>query len=120
MGCLAVGSWGTGVLSARPRCLALWTGHLAGRAGERLLPHPGEGGYGGQGSAAGTAHCCFSTENGAPALLPYQFRMEEIEGFRYRCRVSAGQAGAPAGRGGAGGREPGVLTSVSPRTPCAR
>ncbi|XP_015423711.1 PREDICTED: probable ATP-dependent RNA helicase DDX56 isoform X1 [Myotis davidii] len=25
-------------------------------------------------------------ENGAPALLPYQFRMEEIEGFRYRCR----------------------------------
>uniref|UniRef100_A0A4X1UBX1 Probable ATP-dependent RNA helicase DDX56 n=1 Tax=Sus scrofa TaxID=9823 RepID=A0A4X1UBX1_PIG len=27
-----------------------------------------------------------SGENGAPALLPYQFRMEEIEGFRYRCR----------------------------------
>ncbi|XP_036720221.1 probable ATP-dependent RNA helicase DDX56 [Balaenoptera musculus] len=24
--------------------------------------------------------------NGAPVLLPYQFRMEEIEGFRYRCR----------------------------------
>uniref|UniRef100_A0A8C3VTI0 Probable ATP-dependent RNA helicase DDX56 n=1 Tax=Catagonus wagneri TaxID=51154 RepID=A0A8C3VTI0_9CETA len=27
-----------------------------------------------------------SGENGATALLPYQFRMEEIEGFRYRCR----------------------------------
>ncbi|KAL2777107.1 putative ATP-dependent RNA helicase DDX56 isoform 2 [Daubentonia madagascariensis] len=27
-----------------------------------------------------------SGENGAPILLPYQFRMEEIEGFRYRCR----------------------------------
>uniref|UniRef100_A0A8C9A7I8 Probable ATP-dependent RNA helicase DDX56 n=1 Tax=Prolemur simus TaxID=1328070 RepID=A0A8C9A7I8_PROSS len=27
-----------------------------------------------------------SGENGAPVLLPYQFRMEEIEGFRYRCR----------------------------------
>ncbi|XP_037693174.1 probable ATP-dependent RNA helicase DDX56 isoform X2 [Choloepus didactylus] len=25
-------------------------------------------------------------ENGAPVLLPYQFQMEEIEGFRYRCR----------------------------------
>lgn len=25
-------------------------------------------------------------ETGAPALLPYQFHMEEIEGFRYRCR----------------------------------
>lgn len=25
-------------------------------------------------------------EPGAPVLLPYQFRMEEIEGFRYRCR----------------------------------
>lgn len=47
----------------------------------------------GRGSAARTARCCFSTETGAPALLPYQFRMEEIEGFRYRCRVSAGQRG---------------------------
>uniref|UniRef100_A0A673SVZ9 RNA helicase n=1 Tax=Suricata suricatta TaxID=37032 RepID=A0A673SVZ9_SURSU len=27
-----------------------------------------------------------SGENGTPVLLPYQFRMEEIEGFRYRCR----------------------------------
>ncbi|XP_077621938.1 putative ATP-dependent RNA helicase DDX56 isoform X3 [Crocuta crocuta] len=27
-----------------------------------------------------------SGENGAPVLLPYQFRMGEIEGFRYRCR----------------------------------
>ncbi|XP_070121659.1 probable ATP-dependent RNA helicase DDX56 isoform X3 [Equus przewalskii] len=25
-------------------------------------------------------------ESTAPVLLPYQFRMEEIEGFRYRCR----------------------------------
>lgn len=36
----------------------------------------------------GTLTAVFSTENGAPVLLPYQFRMEEIEGFRYRCRVS--------------------------------
>lgn len=42
----------------------------------------------------GALSAAFSTENGAPALLPYQFRMEEIEGFRYRCRVS----GAPRGR----------------------
>lgn len=34
----------------------------------------------------GALSAAFSTENGAPALLPYQFRMEEIEGFRYRCR----------------------------------
>uniref|UniRef100_A0A2K6KMB3 RNA helicase n=1 Tax=Rhinopithecus bieti TaxID=61621 RepID=A0A2K6KMB3_RHIBE len=27
-----------------------------------------------------------SGENSGPILLPYQFRMEEIEGFRYRCR----------------------------------
>uniref|UniRef100_A0A2K6B910 RNA helicase n=1 Tax=Macaca nemestrina TaxID=9545 RepID=A0A2K6B910_MACNE len=27
-----------------------------------------------------------SGENRGPILLPYQFRMEEIEGFRYRCR----------------------------------
>ncbi|KAI5235653.1 probable ATP-dependent RNA helicase DDX56 isoform X1 [Manis pentadactyla] len=27
-----------------------------------------------------------SGEDGTPVLLPYQFRMEEIEGFRYRCR----------------------------------
>lgn len=30
----------------------------------------------------------FSADSGAPVLLPYQFHMEEIEGFRYRCRVS--------------------------------
>lgn len=35
-----------------------------------------------------TLPCSLSTESGAPVLLPYQFRMEEIEGFRYRCRVS--------------------------------
>uniref|UniRef100_A0A673T4F0 RNA helicase n=1 Tax=Suricata suricatta TaxID=37032 RepID=A0A673T4F0_SURSU len=34
-----------------------------------------------------------SGENGTPVLLPYQFRMEEIEGFRYRCRVSGMQGG---------------------------
>uniref|UniRef100_A0A8I5N854 Probable ATP-dependent RNA helicase DDX56 n=1 Tax=Papio anubis TaxID=9555 RepID=A0A8I5N854_PAPAN len=28
-----------------------------------------------------------SGENRGPILLPYQFRMEEIEGFRYRCRT---------------------------------
>ncbi|XP_061270423.1 probable ATP-dependent RNA helicase DDX56 isoform X2 [Bos javanicus] len=27
-----------------------------------------------------------SGDSGAPVLLPYQFHMEEIEGFRYRCR----------------------------------
>lgn len=45
-------------------------------------------GTGGWVCSPGAAHCCFSTEHGAPALLPYQFHMEEIEGFRYRCRVS--------------------------------
>lgn len=39
-------------------------------------------------SFQGTLTAMLSTENGAPVLLPYQFRMEEIEGFRYRCRVS--------------------------------
>lgn len=29
----------------------------------------------------------FSPEGEAPILLPYQFQMEEIESFRYRCRV---------------------------------
>lgn len=28
------------------------------------------------------------SENSESALKPYQFKMEEIEGFRYRCRVS--------------------------------
>lgn len=59
----------------------------------------GRGSTGGWGAAARTAHCCSSTENGAPALLPYQFRMEEIEGFRYRCRVSAGQSSGSWGTG---------------------
>ncbi len=27
-------------------------------------------------------------ENADSAVKPYQFKMEEIEGFRYRCRVS--------------------------------
>lgn len=31
----------------------------------------------------------FSPEGEAPILLPYQFQMEEIESFRYRCRVSS-------------------------------
>ncbi|XP_004414106.1 PREDICTED: probable ATP-dependent RNA helicase DDX56 isoform X1 [Odobenus rosmarus divergens] len=37
-------------------------------------------------SHLGTIEELLSGENGAPVLLPYQFRMEEIEGFRYRCR----------------------------------
>lgn len=41
----------------------------------------------------------FHTDSGTPTLLPYQFRMEEIEGFRYRCRVSRPQAGAGRGAG---------------------
>lgn len=35
-----------------------------------------------------TLTAVFSADSGAPVLLPYQFHMEEIEGFRYRCRVS--------------------------------
>lgn len=53
----------------------------------------------------------FCTESGAPVLLPYQFRMEEIEGFRYRCRVS----GAGGELWGSCSPWPGVLTlHVSP------
>lgn len=42
----------------------------------------------------GALTAAFSTESTAPVLLPYQFRMEEIEGFRYRCRVSGTGWGA--------------------------
>lgn len=35
----------------------------------------------------------FSPEGEAPILLPYQFQMEEIESFRYRCRVSLTKVG---------------------------
>lgn len=41
-----------------------------------------------------------SPEGGEAALQPYQFRMEEIEALRYRCRVSEEQRGL----GGAGTR----------------
>lgn len=64
------------------------------------LPHGGRGE-----SAAWVSLTRFSAETGAPALLPYQFRMEEIEGFRYRCRVSG--LGA-RGRRVPGGGEPGL------------
>lgn len=55
-------------------------------------------------SAQGTLLAILSTENGAPVLLPYQFRMGEIEGFRYRCRVS----GMWGGGGGTGWRSSGT------------
>lgn len=54
------------------------------------------------GRGAWAAHCHFSTETGAPALLPYQFHMEEIEGFRYRCRVSGLGRGGFLGKGDPG------------------
>lgn len=41
----------------------------------------------------------FSPEGEAPILLPYQFQMEEIESFRYRCRVSSTLGWAGAGGG---------------------
>lgn len=51
---------------------------------------------------AGALTTAFHADSGAPTLLPYQFRMEEIEGFRYRCRVSRpGRGWGGAGRGGA-------------------
>lgn len=31
---------------------------------------------------------CLFLDNADCVLKPYQFKMEEIEGFRYRCRVS--------------------------------
>lgn len=37
-----------------------------------------------------------SPENGESMLQPYKFRMEEIEGLRYRCRVG-GRAGDTGG-----------------------
>lgn len=46
-----------------------------------------------------TQALAFPPEPGTPLLLPYQFRMEEIEGFRYRCRVS-GARGEGLGEGG--------------------
>lgn len=36
---------------------------------------------------------CVSPENGGSMLQPYKFCMEEIEGLRYRCRVSTGGDG---------------------------
>lgn len=40
-----------------------------------------------------TLTAVFSPEGEAPILLPYQFQMEEIESFRYRCRVSLTRVG---------------------------
>ncbi|XP_004602079.2 probable ATP-dependent RNA helicase DDX56 isoform X2 [Sorex araneus] len=37
-------------------------------------------------SHLGRMEALLGGEPGTPLLLPYQFRMEEIEGFRYRCR----------------------------------
>lgn len=31
---------------------------------------------------------CLFLDNAASILKPYKFKMNEIEGFRYRCRVS--------------------------------
>lgn len=45
-----------------------------------------------------------SADSGAPTLLPYQFHMEEIEGFRYRCRVSRPGWGPGEGPGEGPGR----------------
>lgn len=44
LSCVAIGSWGTGVLLATPRYLALCAHHITGNGAERLLRHPGEGG----------------------------------------------------------------------------
>lgn len=38
-------------------------------------------------AAANQNAVCFS-DNTESVLKPYQFKMKEIEGFRYRCRVS--------------------------------
>lgn len=75
------------------------------------------GGDGRLGLQPGGAHCCLSTEHGTPALLPYQFHMEEIEGFRYRCRVS-GQGSGLLWDGHPSSAS--VLTLCPSRTPCAR
>lgn len=40
-----------------------------------------------------TLTTAFSPEGETPTLLPYQFQMEEIESFRYRCRVSLTRVG---------------------------
>lgn len=33
-------------------------------------------------------HSGFFVDHSGSVLKPYKFKMEEIEGFRYRCRVS--------------------------------
>lgn len=53
---------------------------------ERSGRHPGEGLTW---ALPSTLTAAFSPEGEAPVLLPYQFQMEEIESFRYRCRVSS-------------------------------
>ena len=78
----------------------MWLGQLPW-ASHCVCSSQGRRGLGGSGRPAfqGSLTAMLSTENRAPVLLPYQFRMEEIEGFRYRCRVSG-----VSGRGGAGGQ----------------
>lgn len=62
-----------------------------------------------------------SAEGEASALLPYQFHMEEIEGFRYRCKVRWTLAG---GMGWGADRDLGPVPWLTPvsscRTPCAQ
>lgn len=91
------------VLAAQvSRCVCTWQGRSRGS----------------QRRVQGALSAAFHTDSGAPSLLPYQFRMEEIEGFRYRCRVSS-RAGAGAGAGSGLGRPQHPDLGV-PRMPCAR
>lgn len=56
-------------------------------------------------------------------LLPYQFCMEEIEGFRYRCRVRAPAGGKPGDLRprSMGSGSPAIVTfCFHPRTLCVR
>lgn len=117
MGSPAVAPWSTVVPVGSPRFLAVGAHRIPGKeqAGCRP-PHPWEG-DGRLDLQPRGAHCCLSTEHGAPALLPYQFHMEEIEGFRYRCRVS-GQGSGLLWDGHPSSAS--VLTLCPSRTPCAR
>lgn len=75
-----------------------------------------------------TLTAAFSPEGEAPTLLPYQFQMEEIESFRYRCRVSLTRVGRKAVEEWAGtqglcpiAEHPGICATLSThRMLCAR
>lgn len=50
----------------------------------------GDRGHGGSPGVTPPPPPCVPSESGESMLQPYKFSMEEIEGLRYRCRVTGG------------------------------